>query len=105
MLWHLLWKPLHLIYEKVPSLESKKSLADHIVCFLSNKIFKIHETFSNANYFEHTGTSEPPGLSAFKYISDEEIYKIIAKSHTKSCLLNPLPTFLVKNVKIFFFYQ
>ena len=37
-----------------------------------------------------------PNFSCFKQVSQEEIRKIIIKSSTKSCLLDPWPTFLVK---------
>ena len=37
-----------------------------------------------------------PNFSCFKQVSQEEIRKIIMKSPTKSCLLDPWPTFLVK---------
>ena len=32
----------------------------------------------------------------FTQVTQDEISKIISKSHTKSCLLDPLPTFLIK---------
>ena len=48
-------------YKKVlPSQESKKSLADHYVSFLSNNITKIHGTFPKADSF---------GFSAFQHVS------------------------------------
>ena len=37
-----------------------------------------------------------PNFSCFKQVSQEKIRKIIMKSPTKSCLLDPWPTFLVK---------
>ena len=37
-----------------------------------------------------------PDFSCFKQVSQEEIRKIIMKSSSKSCLLDPWPTFLVK---------
>ena len=37
-----------------------------------------------------------PNFSCFKQVSQEEIRKIIMKSPSKSCLLDPWPTFLVK---------
>ena len=39
---------------------------------------------------------DPPTLTVFIQVTQEEIGKIINKSPTKSCLLDPLPTFLTK---------
>ena len=39
---------------------------------------------------------DPPKLTVITQVSQNEIAKIISKSHTKSCLLDPLPTFLIK---------
>ena len=39
---------------------------------------------------------DPPNLTVFTQITQDEIGKIISKSPTKSCLLDPLPTFLIK---------
>ena len=63
-------------------------------CLFSNKIMKIRESFSS---FESCNTvhppCDPPKLIVF---TQDEIGKIISKSPTKSCLLDPLPTFLTK---------
>ena len=39
---------------------------------------------------------DPPTLTVFTQVIQDEIGKIISKSPTKSCLLDPLPTFLIK---------
>ena len=39
---------------------------------------------------------DPPTLTVFTQVTQDEIGKIISKSPTKSCLLDPLPTFLIK---------
>ena len=39
---------------------------------------------------------DPPKLTIFTQVTQDEIGKIISKSPTKSCLLDPLPTFLIK---------
>ena len=40
--------------------------------------------------------SDPPKLTVYIQVTQDEIGKIISKSPTKSCLLDPLPTFLIK---------
>ena len=39
---------------------------------------------------------DPPKLTVFTYVTQDKIANIISKSPTKSCLLDPLPTFLVQ---------
>ena len=40
--------------------------------------------------------SDPPKITAFRQVSKEDVDKIIKTSPTKSCLLDPWPTFLIK---------
>ena len=39
--------------------------------------------------------ANPPKIIAFMQVSEDAVDKIIRNSPTKSCLLNPLPTFLI----------
>ena len=39
---------------------------------------------------------QPPNLSHFNEVSKNEVYKIIKNSPTKSCLLDPVSTLLMK---------
>ena len=39
---------------------------------------------------------DPPKLTVFTQVTQDEIDKIISKSPTKSCLLDPMPTFLIR---------
>ena len=39
----------------------------------------------------------PPNLPSFNEVSEDEVLKIIKNSPTKSCLLDPVPTFLLKD--------
>ena len=40
--------------------------------------------------------SDPSKITVFRHVSEEAVDKIIRTSPTKSCLLDPLPTFLIK---------
>ena len=80
----------------LPSHESKKGLADRFFTFFSDKIDKIRNSFSSSDSFTLPPPPDVPNFSCFKQVSQEEIRKIIMKSPTKSCLLDPWPTFLVK---------
>ena len=96
-----LWRELHKVLYRshdttLPTYESSKSLADHFATFISNKIMKIPESFSSSKSCNTVHPPfDPPKLTVFTQVTQDEISKIISKSPTKSCLLDPLPTFLI----------
>ena len=97
-----LWRDLHKVLHRshsttLPTCESSKSLADRFVTFFSNEIIKICESFSSSESCDMVHPPfDPPKLTVFTQVTQDEIGKIISKSPTKSCLLDPLPTFLIK---------
>ena len=97
-LWRELHKVLHRSYSTtLPTCESSKSLADRFATFFSNKIMKICESFSSSESCNVVHPPcDPPKLTVYTQDTQDEIGKIISKSPTKSCLLDPLPTFLIK---------
>ena len=97
-----LWRELHKVLQRslsttLPTYESSKSLGDRFATFFSNKIMKIRERFSSSESCNTVHPPfDPPKLTVFTQVTQDEIAKIISKSPTKSCLLDPLPTFLIK---------
>ena len=97
-----LWRELHKVLHRshgttLPTCESSKSLANRFATFFSNKIMKICESFSSSDSCNTVHPpSDPPKLTVFTQVTQDEIGKIISKSPTKSYLLDPLPTFLIK---------
>ena len=62
-----------------------------------NKIKKIRDTFApSSSQNEVYPPSDPPKISVIRQISKDDVDKIIKTSLTKSCLLDPWPTFLIK---------
>ena len=97
-LWQVLRSALRRIPDKVlPSNSSQKKLADQFAAFFTNKIAKIQESFSSSSSFSLQSPVYPPGLVEFDDASPDDTVKVIKNSPTKSCLLDPWPTFLVKN--------
>ena len=97
-LWQVLRSALHRIPEKVlPSNSSQKKLAEQFAAFFTNKIAKIRESFSSFSSFSLPSPVNPPGLFKFDDALPDDIAKVIKNSPTKSCLLDPWPTFLVKD--------
>ena len=97
-LWQSLRKVLHCTSETVlPAHSSDKSLADMFASFFSNKISKIRDTFSTSGSFNDAPDSVPPAFNAFMPVTEDEVYMCISESPTKSCSLDPIPTFLLKD--------
>ena len=91
-------KVLHRTSETVlPAHSSDKSLADMFASFFSNKISKIRDTFSISGSFNDAPDSLPPAFNALMPVTEDEVYKCISESPTKSCSLDPIPTFLLKD--------
>ena len=79
-LWQVLCAALYSSPETVlPSLESKKGLAERFVTFYSDKIAKIRNSFSSSDSFILLPPPDVPKFSCFKQVSQEEIRKIIMK--------------------------
>ena len=89
----------------LPSHESTKGLADKFIQYFSDKITAIRDSL----YSDKHDTESPTPLSdpsnAFEGVplcelppaTEDEIAKIIRSSPTKSCSLDPLPTWLLKD--------
>ena len=98
-----LWRELHKVLHRshgttLPSCESPKSLADRFATFFTNKIVKICDSFSSSEPCNTVHPPfDPPKLTVFTQVTQDEIAKIVSKSPTKSCMLDSLPTFLIKD--------
>ena len=80
----------------LPSINPPRLLADRFVEFFSEKIEKIRSTFPTSQKSQHIAPdSPPPVLSTFSTVTEDQVTKIIMKSPSKSCSLDPWPTFLV----------
>ena len=89
-------KPTTPIY---PESFDDKTLADQFSQFFKTKIEKINALFSDNDVSQPTTVPGRTGNSrydVFPYISTEELRKFIMSSPTKSCALDPIPTFLLK---------
>ena len=74
----------------------KSHLLTSLPSFL-NKIKKITDTFApSGTENEVHPPSDPPKITVFRQVSEDSVGKIIDTSPSKSCLLDPWPTFLIK---------
>ena len=96
-LWQTLNDVLHRSAAKVlPSVNSPQLLANKFVEFFTEKITNIRQFFANSNPPQYTDSDLiPPVFSAFSSVSEDQVAKIIKNFPSKSCSLDPWPTFLV----------
>ena len=96
-LWHALGDVLHRLPAKIlPSIKPPQLLADRFVEFFTEKIEKLRTTFSASANLQHITPDSPPAmLSTFSTVTEDQVTKVITNSPSKSCSLDPWPTFLV----------
>ena len=86
---------LHSVPEKVLPSHVSQVLPTVLSIFISDKISKIRDSISNTDSFTLPAPPNIPKFDLFKSVYEDEIGKVITKSPTKSCPLDPWPTFLV----------
>ena len=79
-----------------PDSENDKSLADSFSNVFINKITRIRDGFQRYTHLSILPDAKLPEFNQFEPQTESETRKLIMSSPTKSCLLDPWPTFLVK---------
>ena len=79
----------------LPYCINEKSLANRFGSFFIDKIIKIRNTFRNCSSKFVSLKKKPPSFHYFQLVS-EIVLKFIKESPSKTCSLDPWPTFLVK---------
>ena len=89
----------------LPPHESPKQLGDDFASYYSDKVKKIYQSIAStqANVQSESQMAPHCSLSEFDHVSDQEVFEyVIKKKPAKSCLLDPIPTWLMKqNVNVF----
>ena len=84
---------------KLPEHASTEELANRFAVFFTDKVCKIRDELPDLS--RHQLNLPTPvltcSLNVFSAVTESEIRKIIAKSPTKSCSLDPAPTWMVKD--------
>ena len=67
-------------------------------CFFKEKIDKIRDNLPDCSDINLEIAQSPPvsTLNVLQNTTEEEVWKIICKSPAKSCMLDPIPTWLIK---------
>ena len=84
---------------KLPEHASTEELANRFAVFFTDKVCKIRKELPDLS--RHQLNLPTPALTCslnvFSAVTESEVRKIIAKSPTKSCSLDPAPTWMVKD--------
>ena len=84
---------------KLPEHASTEELANRFAVFFTDKVCKIRDELPDLS--RHQLNLPTPALTCslnvFSAVTEREFRKIIAKSPTKSCSLDPAPTWMVKD--------
>ena len=96
-LWQTINKILHRTKSStLPDDSSDSSLANKFGSYFIEKIMKIRTIFTPNNFHISPPVEPVAKFSSFNSVSCNDIRKILNRSPTKSCSLDPWPTFLVK---------
>ena len=94
----------------MPDYQDPHALANDFGQFFVHKIETIQERIDeiceneSIESIEEMKTKEPSiAFSEFNLLTEDEVKKIIIKSASKSCSLDPIPTWLLKNVLTYCF--
>ena len=84
--------------QNIPEHSSAEELANRFSCFFKEKIDKIRDNLPDCSDINLEIAQSPPvsTLNVLRNTTEEEVWKIICKSPAKSCMLDPIPTWLIK---------
>ena len=96
-----LWKELNGILHRksetvLPEAKDDKSLANRFGSFFTNKIKQIHTCFNSQSVHHLSPDVSPADFTSFNPVTEGQLHKVLLASPTKSCILDPWPTHLVK---------
>ena len=101
-----LWSTLQSLLSRstppiLPNSISSSNLAKRFITFFDQKVVKLCASISKIQLVSSTHQTKtsppPPSLSAFSPATPEEIRNIVLTSSNASCLLDSIPTFLLKS--------
>jgi hypothetical protein len=86
---------------KLPTFTEPETMAERFADYFNDKIQKIRDTFKldtkDASAAFANDTNAAATLCDFKPTDEKELKKIIMSSKSKSCVLDPIPTTLLKS--------
>ena len=97
--YHILNSLLHKSSEpQFPPHQNTTELADRFATFFTEKIAAVRLNFDTNSVNQPSIINKDLAqLQAFQQVTEAEVKKLVSKSPTKSCSLDPAPTWLVKS--------
>jgi len=92
-----LWKTVDKLLQPPKQDLSTKLTADDFAIFFKDKVAKIRLSTATASR-PVISSRQTPSLSSFPPVTVEEITKLLNSSPSKSCQLDPIPTWLLKRL-------
>jgi hypothetical protein len=86
---------------KLPDVADKLVLANKFAKFLDEKIENIRKFFGDASLCQPSVETEKQYLPSFQAVTFLQLEKIIRVCPNKSCGLDPLPTWLLREPEVF----
>ncbi|PIK54972.1 hypothetical protein BSL78_08111 [Apostichopus japonicus] len=81
---------------KLPDHDSAKDLADQFAAYFSTKIQTIRDNLTCQNCDSSTPSPVSHSWDTFVIVSEDDLREIISKAASPSCILDPLPSWMVK---------
>ena len=81
----------------LPKEKDDQEMADEFAEFFLQKILKIRELFENIPYIDVMSDPSVPVLRCFAPMTQDQVKGLILSMKTKSCELDPIPTYILKS--------
>lgn len=95
-----LWRTLHSALGESAYDDSCVHTADDFAAFFKDKIDTVRVSTTSIPLYDVPSRSMPT-LESWTPVTTDEIEKLIGSSPCKTCQLDPVPTWLIKNMKTF----
>ena len=92
-----LWRTVNELLQPPLIATSEKLSADDLGTFFKDKVANIRATTASADLPNITARHAPP-LTSFQPVTEKEIRTLLANSPAKSCSIDPVPTWLLKQL-------
>jgi hypothetical protein len=81
----------------LPDYDDQKDLAEQFAMYFQNKIAAVRQVFDPADNISNSHDAANLNiLDSFQLVSENDVQKLISASASKSCALDPIPTWLLK---------
>ena len=91
-----LWQTFHEVLGELMGKDTDAHTADEFAAFFKDKVESVHVSTMSTPAYDVPRRSTPT-LEKWTLVTTDEVLKLISSSLCKTCQLDPVPTWLVKN--------